>query len=238
MLTFSQFERELASERTKDKLLERDINITLTKSAKAYIAEAGFDPVYGARPLKRALYEVVEDRLAELILEDKVMEGSSVAFDVVEGEIEVVEFDELFTFVGKKSQPAYIASIIDRATRCFLACEVITGRDSESWQRVIDRAPVAREYHSDDLNVYKRLVYYPGRHRAHRHKRETYSVEGVNAELRHYLARLGRRSRCFSRSVEGLREGLKLFVFAWNRRQLAKRAFPQYPAHVKDFVYP
>ena len=69
--------------------MERDINITLTKSAKAYIAEAGFDPVYGARPLKRALYEVVEDRLAELILEDKVVEGSSVTFDVVDGEIEL-----------------------------------------------------------------------------------------------------------------------------------------------------
>jgi len=73
----------------QDKLAERDISITLTESAKAYIAEAGFDPVYGARPLKRALYEVVEDRLAELILEDRVVEGSSVAFDVVGGEIEV-----------------------------------------------------------------------------------------------------------------------------------------------------
>ncbi len=71
------------------KLAERDISITLTDSAKAYIAEAGFDPVYGARPLKRALYEVVEDRLAELILEDKVVEGSSVAFDVIGEEIEV-----------------------------------------------------------------------------------------------------------------------------------------------------
>jgi ATP-dependent Clp protease ATP-binding subunit ClpB len=71
------------------KLAERDITITLTENAKAYIAEAGFDPVYGARPLKRALYEVVEDRLAELILEDRVVEGSSVAFDVVNEEIVV-----------------------------------------------------------------------------------------------------------------------------------------------------
>ena len=61
----------------------------MTDNAKAYIAEAGFDPVYGARPLKRALYEVVEDRLAELILEDRVVEGSSVAFDVVGEEIVV-----------------------------------------------------------------------------------------------------------------------------------------------------
>ena len=73
----------------QEKLAERDITISLTPNAKAYIAEAGFDPVYGARPLKRALYEVVEDRLAELILEDKVVEGSSVTFDVVDGEIEV-----------------------------------------------------------------------------------------------------------------------------------------------------
>jgi ATP-dependent Clp protease ATP-binding subunit ClpB len=71
------------------KLAERDITITLSNNAKAYIAEAGFDPVYGARPLKRALYEVVEDRLAELILEDKVVEGSSVSFDVRDGEIVV-----------------------------------------------------------------------------------------------------------------------------------------------------
>jgi len=72
------------------KLAERDITITLFDNAKAYIAEAGFDPVYGARPLKRALYEVVEDRLAELILEDKVVEGSNVTFDVQDGEIKVI----------------------------------------------------------------------------------------------------------------------------------------------------
>jgi ATP-dependent Clp protease ATP-binding subunit ClpB len=71
------------------KLSERDIQISLSPAAKAYIAEAGFDPVYGARPLKRALYEVVEDRLAELILEDKVTEGSEVAFDVVDGDIQL-----------------------------------------------------------------------------------------------------------------------------------------------------
>ena len=75
------------------KLKNRDIDITLSPSVKAYIAEAGFDPVYGARPLKRALYEVVEDRLAELILEDKVVEGSSVRFDIKDGEV-VVEVGE------------------------------------------------------------------------------------------------------------------------------------------------
>ena len=67
------------------KVKDRDITLTLSPEAKAYIAEAGFDPVYGARPLKRALYEIVEDRLADLILESKVVEGSSVEF-VMNGE--------------------------------------------------------------------------------------------------------------------------------------------------------
>jgi ATP-dependent Clp protease ATP-binding subunit ClpB len=73
----------------KKKLAQRDIKISLSDAAKAYIAEAGFDPVYGARPLKRALYDQVEDRLAELILEDRVVEGSEVLFDLQDGEIVV-----------------------------------------------------------------------------------------------------------------------------------------------------
>jgi ATP-dependent Clp protease ATP-binding subunit ClpB len=71
------------------KVVERNITITLSQSAKRYIATAGFDPVYGARPLKRALYEIVEDRLADLILEGVVVEGSSVTFDVSNDEIVV-----------------------------------------------------------------------------------------------------------------------------------------------------
>ena len=72
-----------------NKVTERNIELTLSESAKDYIAEAGFDPVYGARPLKRALYEIVEDRLADLILKGTVKEGSHVEFTVVNGEVEV-----------------------------------------------------------------------------------------------------------------------------------------------------
>ncbi|MDY0120933.1 MAG: AAA family ATPase [Sulfurimonas sp.] len=71
------------------KVEQRDITLTLSESAKAYVAEAGFDPVYGARPLKRALYEIVEDRLADLILDGTVTEGSKVLFDSIDGEIKV-----------------------------------------------------------------------------------------------------------------------------------------------------
>ena len=62
------------------KLIERDIHIILEPSAKEFIAKVGFDPTFGARPLKRALYEEIEDRLADLILEGKIKEGSKVSF--------------------------------------------------------------------------------------------------------------------------------------------------------------
>ena len=71
------------------KVEQRDIELILSDDAKAYIAEAGFDPVYGARPLKRALYEIVEDRLADLILEGVVQEGSKVEFSMDNSEINV-----------------------------------------------------------------------------------------------------------------------------------------------------
>ena len=49
-------------------------------------------------------------------------------------------------------------------------------------------------------------------------KSETYSVEGGNADLRHYLARLGRQSRCFSRCFEALRRAVFVFVHCYNER--------------------
>ena len=74
-------------ENIKRKVKEKDIEISLTNNAKDFIAKIGFDPVYGARPLKRAIYEIVEDKLADLILEDKIFEGSSVEFDVLNEEV-------------------------------------------------------------------------------------------------------------------------------------------------------
>ncbi len=71
------------------KVANKDIKLTMSEKAKAYIADAGFDPVYGARPLKRALYEIVEDKLADMLLEDKITEGNSVEFNVKDNKIVV-----------------------------------------------------------------------------------------------------------------------------------------------------
>ena len=111
-------------------------------------------------------------------------------------------------------------------------------RTQEAIQQIVDEAPKARWYFSDGFDAYSRLWYHFGRYQVSEGKNDTYSVEGDNAELRHYLARLARKSRCFSRCVEALQIALKLFVFAFNCRQLHKQIFPTYQAHVKDFVYP
>lgn len=73
-----------------DKLDNKNIKLTMSVDAKKFIADAGYDPVYGARPLKRALYEIVEDRLADMILEESINDGDEVYFDVNNGEIEVI----------------------------------------------------------------------------------------------------------------------------------------------------
>jgi insertion element IS1 protein InsB len=127
---------------------------------------------------------------------------------------------------------------VDRATRCILSWAVVWERTTEALQDVVEGAAPALQYYSDALTTYETLVYYPGRHAVAPGKSQTYSVEADNAELRHYLARLGRKSRCFSRSIDALRRAVKLFVHAWNRRQLHKRAFPRYACHVMDFVCP
>jgi insertion element IS1 protein InsB len=105
-------------------------------------------------------------------------------------------------------------------------------------QQVVDQGRRARQYFSDQWELYQLLVYYPGKHTVSDGKCDTYAVEANNAELRHYLARLARRSRCFSRCIKALRNAIKLFVFAFNRRQLFKQTFPKFPAHVFQFVIP
>ncbi len=67
-------------------------------------------------------------------------------------------------------------------------------------------------------------------------KQETYSVEAVNADLRHYLKRLARKSRCFTRRMQSLAKNLQLFAYCYNHRRLAKRRFPKYSFHLIDFL--
>jgi chaperone protein clpB len=73
-------------------LLGRGIRATLSTEAKKIIATAGFDIVYGARPLRRALYELVEDKIADMILSDELESGDEIRIDTRDEKIVVEKF--------------------------------------------------------------------------------------------------------------------------------------------------
>ncbi|MEJ2226479.1 MAG: hypothetical protein P8X49_15230 [Syntrophobacterales bacterium] len=67
--------------RLRQLLEERHLDLELTDKAKDFLAEAGYDPVYGARPLRRAIQRYVQDQLAPLLLSGEFKEGDTILVD-------------------------------------------------------------------------------------------------------------------------------------------------------------
>ena len=78
---------ELQLARLRERLAERGLSLELTDAAKEIVLEAGWDPTYGARPLKRALQRLVENQLAKALLEARFAEGDTVRVDAQNGEL-------------------------------------------------------------------------------------------------------------------------------------------------------
>ncbi|MEY4476035.1 MAG: ATP-dependent chaperone protein ClpB [Pseudomonadota bacterium] len=74
-------------ERLYNRLEERGYQVTITQPALEFLGEAGFDPVYGARPLKRAIQQEIENPLAQQILSGKLIPGVPVTLDIDNGHI-------------------------------------------------------------------------------------------------------------------------------------------------------
>lgn len=72
-----------------DRLVEERITVRLTDAAHAYVAEAGFDSVYGARPLKRFIQRTIETKLARALIAGEIEMDTTVIVDVVDGNIEL-----------------------------------------------------------------------------------------------------------------------------------------------------
>lgn len=68
---------------------DRDIKLDLDDQAKAWLADAGYDPVYGARPLKRVIQRSLQNPLASLILEGKIMDGETVRVSAKDGALTI-----------------------------------------------------------------------------------------------------------------------------------------------------
>ena len=71
------------------RLEEKQLSCEITEAAKAYIIDNGYDPVYGARPLKRFIQRTVETLIAKTILSSDLLPGTVLVVDVENGELKV-----------------------------------------------------------------------------------------------------------------------------------------------------
>jgi ATP-dependent Clp protease ATP-binding subunit ClpB len=78
---------------------ERKIKLELTDAARAWLGRVGYDPVYGARPLKRAVQKYLQDPLADKILAGEIPDGSTVRVDEGDGQL-------VLTLVGEPVREA------------------------------------------------------------------------------------------------------------------------------------
>ncbi len=79
---------DIQIERVRERLATRKMDIVLTPEAKEFIANVGYDPVYGARPIKRAIQQYILDPLAMKTLEGIFSEGQTIKIDVKDGKLD------------------------------------------------------------------------------------------------------------------------------------------------------
>jgi len=132
--------------------------------------------------------------------------------------------------------------MVSRQPRQIVGFDAAFDKSPARIQDIVDNAPEAKAYCTDGWQGYIDVVY-PGQHiRNVRDKSDTFTVEGINADLRHYVPVLARRSRCFARKLQTLQAVLAVFVEAYNRFGTAKlkyrtrRTNGELPFSVLDFL--
>ncbi len=81
---------ELNIDRLSERLAERRLQLAVTPAARAWLADHGFDPVYGARPLRRLMQQQIDDQLANLLLAGAIHDGSLVRVDVASDGVQLI----------------------------------------------------------------------------------------------------------------------------------------------------
>jgi ATP-dependent Clp protease ATP-binding subunit ClpB len=80
---------DIQMQRLQKLLNERHINLVLEDTARQWLATEGYDPAYGARPLKRVIQKNVQDPLSELVLAGKVKDGDTVRVSASDGGLQI-----------------------------------------------------------------------------------------------------------------------------------------------------
>ena len=148
----------------------------------------------------------------------------------LELDYQFLELDKMYWFVGKKPQTetrenTYIMTMVSRLPRQIVGFDVAFDKSPNRIQAIVDKAPEAKNYCTDGWSGYVDVIC-PGNHIQNvNNKNDTFTVEGVNADLRHYIPILAHRSRCFPRKLETLQAVIAVFVDAYNRFGLAKMNF-------------
>ena len=97
IIVFSSLDRselgqivELNIDRLSKRLEQRRLQLAVTPAARAWLADKGYDPIYGARPLRRLMQQQIDDKLANLLLAGTIHDGSFVKVDVAEDGVQLV----------------------------------------------------------------------------------------------------------------------------------------------------
>ncbi len=91
-LTLEEVEKivDLLAKEIANRLKDRDIKLEITDQARKYIAKKGYDPVYGARPLRRYLQRELETRIARDIISGAIMDGATIVVDVKDDQLVII----------------------------------------------------------------------------------------------------------------------------------------------------
>ena len=117
------------------------------------------------------------------------------------------ELDELFWFISKRKGSEngvniYIMTMLSREPRQIVAFNVDNTVSAALIQKMVDMSPQAKQYYTDGGQSYLGVDFIGHHERNTTDKKDTYNIEGSNADIRHYIAGLRRRSRCFFRKKE------------------------------------
>ena len=132
------------------------------------------------------------------------------------------ELDEIYHFIKRREntetrENTYIMTMISRVPRQIVGFDVQNFRSQAVIQQIVDSVPPAKQYFTDGYIGYCEIDFCGHHNRNIHNKNDTHIIESTNADLRHYISGLRRRSRIFYRTLETFRAVLSVFIEAYNK---------------------